>query len=69
MSEMRNAYKVLVGKTEGKIPLCRTRRRWQDDIRMGLRKIGWENVDWIHLARDRDMWRALVNTIIKLWVP
>jgi hypothetical protein len=62
----RNAYKVLMGKPEGKRPLGR--RRWKDGIRMDLREIGWGNVDWIQLAQDRDRWRALVNTVINLRV-
>jgi hypothetical protein len=65
---MRNAFKVLVGKPEGKGPFRRNRRRLEDNIRMDLREIGWE-VDWIHLARDRDQWRVVVNTAIKLGVP
>jgi hypothetical protein len=66
MGEKRNAYKIFVGKCEEKIPLGR--RRWEDNIRMDLREVGWEFVDWIHLAQDRDQWRALVNTVMKLWV-
>jgi len=54
MGEMRNAYKILVGKPEGKRPLGRHRHRWEDNIRMGLREIGSEGVDWIHLAQDGD---------------
>jgi hypothetical protein len=62
-------YKILVGKPEGKRPLGRPRRRWEDNIRMDLREIGWEVVDWMHLAQDRDQWLALVNTVVKPWVP
>jgi hypothetical protein len=51
---MRNAYKILVGKSEGKRPLGRPRRRWKDNIRMDIKEIGWEGVDWIHLAKDRN---------------
>jgi hypothetical protein len=58
-----------VGKPEGKRPLGRTRRRWEDNIRMDLREIGWGGVDWIDLAQDRDQWRALVNTVMNLRVP
>jgi hypothetical protein len=54
MGEMRNTYEVLVGKSEGKIPLERTRGRWEDNIRMDVRKRRWEGVDWMHLAQDRD---------------
>jgi hypothetical protein len=58
-----------VGKPEGKRPLGRLRRRWEDNIRMALRKIGWRGIDWIDLAQDRDQWRALVNTVMNLRVP
>jgi hypothetical protein len=68
MGEERNVYKVLMGKPEGKRPLGRPRRRWEDEIRMYLRDIGWRSVDWIQLAQDRDRWRALVNTVMNLRV-
>jgi hypothetical protein len=61
--------RVLVGKPEGKRPLERPRRRWVDNIKIDLRKIGWDGMDWIDLARDRDKWRALVNTVMNLVVP
>jgi hypothetical protein len=64
----RNAYKVLMGKPEGKRPLERPRHRWEDGIRMDLREIGWGNVDWIQLAQERDRWWALVNTVMNLRV-
>jgi hypothetical protein len=66
--EDRNVYRVLMGKREGKRPLGRPRRRWEDGIRMDLREIGWGSVDWIQLAQDRDRWRALVNTVMNLRV-
>jgi hypothetical protein len=69
MGEPRNAYRILVGKPEIKRPLGRPRRRWVDNIKMYLREIGWDGVDWIELAQGRDQWRALVNTVINLWVP
>jgi hypothetical protein len=69
MGEKRNAYKILVGKPEEKRPLGRPRSRWEDNIRMNLREIGWGGMDWIDLAQDRDQWRALVNTVINLRVP
>jgi hypothetical protein len=56
------------GKPEGNRPLGRTRRRWEDGIRMDLRKIGWERVEWIQLVCDRGWWQALVNTAMNLWV-
>jgi hypothetical protein len=68
MGTTRNAYRKLVGKSEGKRPLGRPRHRWVDNIKMDLREIGWNGVDWIELAQDRDQWRALVNTVINLRV-
>jgi hypothetical protein len=62
----RNVYRVLMGKPEGKRPLGRPKRRWEDGIRMDLREIGWGTVDWIQLAQDRDRWWALVNMVMKL---
>jgi hypothetical protein len=59
----------LVGKPEGKRPLGRPRRRWEDNIIMDLREIGWGGMDCIDLAQDRDQWRALVNTVMNLRVP
>jgi hypothetical protein len=61
-------YKVLVVKPEGKRPLGRPRRRWEDGIRMDLREIGWGSVEWIHLAQDRDRTRAVVNVVMNLRV-
>jgi hypothetical protein len=58
-----------VGKPEGKGPLGRPRRRWEDNIRMDLREIGWGGMDWIDLAQDRDQWSALVNMVMNLQVP
>jgi hypothetical protein len=69
MGEVRNVYKILVGKPQGKSPLGRTSRRWKDNIRMDLMKIGWKVVDWIHLVQDRDQWRALVNRVMNLRFP
>jgi hypothetical protein len=65
----RNAYRILVGKPEGKRPLRRQRRRWVDNIKMDLGEIGWDGRDWIELVQDRDQWRALVNTVMNLRVP
>jgi hypothetical protein len=69
MGKMRNAYRILVGKPEGKKPLGRPRRRWVENIKMDFRDIGWDGVDWIDPAQDRDQWRALVNTVMNLRVP
>jgi hypothetical protein len=66
MGETRNAYRILVGKPEGKRTLGRPRRAWVDNIKMDLGEIGW---DWIELAQNRDQWRALVNTVMNLRVP
>jgi hypothetical protein len=65
----RGAYRVLVGKPEGKRPLGRPRRRWVDNIRMDLQEVGCGYVDWIGLAQDRDMLRTLVSAVIDLRVP
>ena len=64
--EMRSAYRVLVGKCEGKRPLGRPRRRWEDNIKMDLQEVVCEGVDWIELAQDRDRWRALVTAVMNL---
>jgi hypothetical protein len=69
MGEKRNAYRLLVGKPEKKRPLGRPRCRWVDNIRMDLGEVGWGDVDWIGLAKDRNRWRALVNSVLNLWVP
>jgi hypothetical protein len=66
---MRNTYSVLVGKSEGKRPLGRPLRRWENNIRMDLREIRWEGMVLIHLAKYEDHWRVLVNMVMKLPVP
>jgi hypothetical protein len=68
VGEGRNLYRVLVGKPEGRRPLGRPRRRWEDGIRMDLEEIGWGGVERIHLALDKDRWRALVNAVMNLQV-
>jgi hypothetical protein len=68
MGERRNAYRLLVGKPEGKRTLGRPRRRWVDNIRMDIEEVGWGDVDWIGLAQDRNRWRALVNSVLNLRV-
>jgi hypothetical protein len=67
--EKRNAYRLLVRKPEGKRPLGRLRRRWVDNIGMDLGEVGWCDVDWIGLSKDRNRWRALMNSVLNLWVP
>ena len=67
--ERRGIYGVLVEKPEGKRPLGRPRRRWEDNIKMDLEEVGCGGMDWIDLAQDRDRWRALVNVVMNLRVP
>jgi hypothetical protein len=63
----RNAYRILVGKPEGKRPLGKPRRRWEDNIKMDIRGMRWGGMDWIDLALDRDQWRAIVNMGMTFW--
>ena len=69
MGEGRGVYRVLVGKPEGKRPMGRPRRRWEDNIKMDLQEVGGGCGDWMELAQDRERWRALVNTVRNLRVP
>jgi hypothetical protein len=69
MGEGTGVYRVLVGRPKGKRPLGRPRRRWEDNIKMDLREIGIDEVNWNRLAQDRVQWRAFVNTVMNLRVP
>jgi hypothetical protein len=69
MGEGRGVYRVLVRRSEGKRPLGRPRRRWEDNIKIDLREIGLDGANWIRLAQDRVQWRAFVNTVMNLQVP
>jgi hypothetical protein len=69
MGEGRGAYRILVGRPEGRRPLGRPRRKWEDNIKMDLQEVGWGGMDWIDMAQDRDRWRALVNAVMNLRVP
>jgi hypothetical protein len=69
MGEKRNAYRLLVGRPEGKRPLGRPRHRWIENIKMDLLETGVIVVDWIDLAQDRCRWRAIVNSVMNLRVP
>jgi hypothetical protein len=68
MGKKRNAYRLLV-EPEGRRPLGRPRRRWLHNIMMDLVEVGWGDVDWIGLAQDKGRWKALVNSVLNLWVP
>jgi hypothetical protein len=65
----RGAYMIVVGRPEGRRPLGRSRRRWEDNIKMDLQDLEWVGMDWIDLAQERDRWRALVNEVMNLRVP
>jgi hypothetical protein len=64
MGEKRGAYRILVGRSEGRRPLGRPRRRWEDNIKMDLRQVGWVGMNGIELAQDRDRWRDLVKVLM-----
>ena len=67
--EGRGMYRVLVGKPEGKRPLGRPRRRWENNIKLDFQEVGCGGMDWINLAQHRDRWRALVNAVMNHQVP
>jgi hypothetical protein len=69
MGEGRGVYRIFVGRPEGKRPLGRPRRRWEDNIKMDLKEIGIEGANWIQLSQDRVQWRAFVNTVMNFRVP
>jgi hypothetical protein len=69
MGGTRNIYMVLVGKSEGKTPLGKRRRNWENNLKIRLKEIRWGHTDWIQLAQDRDQWSILLNTVLNLWVP
>jgi hypothetical protein len=69
LGEKRGGYRILVERPEGRRPLGRPTRRWDDNIKMDLQEVGWVDMDWIELAQYRDRWRALLNAVMNLWVP
>ena len=69
MGERRSVFRVLVGKPEGKRPLGRPNRRWEDNNKLDLQEVGYVDMDWIELAQDRDRWRAFVKAVMNLRVP
>ena len=69
MGERRGVYRVLVGKPNGKRPLGRSKRRWEDNIKTDLQEVECAVIDWIELAQDKDRWQALVNAVMNLRVP
>jgi hypothetical protein len=69
IGEGRGAYRILVGRPEGRRPLGRPRRRWEDNIKIDLQEVGWGGMNWIDMAQDRDRWRVLVSAIMNLRVP
>jgi hypothetical protein len=68
VGEKRGAYRILMGRHEGRRPLGRPRHRWEDNIKMDHQEVGW-GMDWLELAQGRDRWQAFVNAVMNLWVP
>jgi hypothetical protein len=68
MGDMRNAYRVLVGKSERKRPLRKSRHKWENNMKMDLREIEFGGVEWLYLAQDRDWWHAVLNMVMNPWV-
>jgi hypothetical protein len=64
-----NLYRIFLGKREGNRPLGRLRRRWVNNIKMDFRTIEWRAMDWLDLDQDRDQWRALMKTVMNIWIP
>ena len=69
VGDSRGAYRVLVGRPEGKRPLVTPRCRWEDIIKIDLQAVGWGGMEWTDLTENRDMWQVLVNVVMNLWVP
>jgi hypothetical protein len=69
MGEGRGVYRILVGRSEGKRPLGRPKRRWENNIKLDLKEIGIDRASWIRLVQNRVQWRAFMNTVMILWVP
>jgi hypothetical protein len=67
--DRKGAYMILVGRLEGRRPLRRPMRRWENNIKMVLQEVGWRCMDWTDLSQDRDRWRALVDVVLNLWDP
>jgi hypothetical protein len=69
MGKGRGAYRILVGRPEGRRPLGRPRRRWEDDFKIDLQEVGWGDMVWIDMAQDKDRWRAVMNAVMIIRIP